>query len=183
MNWKTSVFKYRSFRTFDHYNETFFLCNENIPQAVALNSSQWSPIKVGHCISLSGISHLHFLRSSMPVIYATGSQKLKLRMQNVCYVGVYCKICKNSLHESWHAKNQICIFLSHHTAAFLGFQNKNILYFLLLCLRPLSLRLLVVTVFKCLKPDKAPVNFYSKLSGSSVCIVQFMYRLTHIYVY
>jgi len=183
INWKTSVFKYRSFRTFDHYNETFFLYNENIPQAVALNSSQWSPIKLGHWISLSGISQLQFLRSSMPVRYATGSHELKLRMRNVCCVGVYCKICKNSLHESWHANNKICIFLSHHTAAFLGFQNKNILYFLQLCLGPLSLRLLVVTVLKCLKPDKEPVNFYLKLSGSSVCIVQFMYRLTHIYVY
>ena len=161
----------------------FSLYNENIPQAVALNSSQWNPIKLGHWISLSGISQLQFLRSSMPVWYATGSHKLKLRMRNFRWVGVYCKICKNSLHESWHANNQICIFLSHHTAAFLCFQNKNILYFLQLCQRSLSLRLLVVTVLKCLKPDKAPVNFYSKLSGSSVCIVQFMYRLTHIYLH
>jgi len=183
INWTTSVFKYKSFRTFDHYNDTFFLYNENIPQAVALNSSQWSRIKVGHWISLSGISQLQFLRSSKPVRYATGSQKLKLRMWNVCWVGVYCKICKNSLHESWHVKNQICIFLILHTAAILGFQNKNILYFLQLCLRHLSLRLLVVTVLTFLKPDKAPINFYSKLNGSSVCIVQFIYRLTHIYVY
>jgi len=159
INWTTSVFKYRSFRTFNHYNETFFLYNENIPQAVALNSSQWSPIKLGHWISLGGISQLQFLRSSMPVRYATGSQKLKLRMRNVCWVRVHCKICKNSLHESWHANNQICIFLSLHSAAFLDFQNKNILYFLQLCLRPLSLRLLVVTVLRFLKPDKHSLIF------------------------
>jgi len=58
----------------------------------------------------------------------------------------------------------------------------NILYFLQLCLWPLSLRLLVVTVLRFLKHDNALINFYSKLSGSSVCILQFMYRLTHIYV-
>jgi len=39
INWSTAVFKYKSFRTFNHYNETFFLYNENIPEVVALNSS------------------------------------------------------------------------------------------------------------------------------------------------
>jgi len=103
-------------------------------------------------------------------------------MRNVCWVGVYYKICKNSLNESWYANNQSYIFLNLHTAAFLGLRNKNILYLLQLCLRPLGLRFLVATAFKFLKPDNVPINFYSKLSGSSVCIVQFMYRLTHIYV-
>ena len=98
-------------------------------------------------------------------------------MRNVCWVGVYCKICKNSLHESWYAKNQICIFLSLHTAAFLGFRN----CFLQLCLRPLSLRLLVATVLKFLKPENALISFYSKLSGSYVCIVQFcLYCAVHV---
>jgi len=119
----------------------------------------------------------------MPVRYATRTQKLKLRIQNFCWVGVYCKICKNSLRESRYANNQSCILLSLHTAAFLGFRKNNILYFLQLCLRPLSLRLLVATVLKFLKHGNAPINFHSKLLGSSVCIVQFMYRLTHIYVY
>ena len=116
----------------------------------------------------------------MSVSYSTRTQSPKLRMRTIFLVGVYCKICKNRLHESWYANNQSCIFLSLHTATFLDFQNKNILYFLHICLRPLSLRLLVATVLKFLKHNKARINFYSKLSGSSVCIVQFTYRLTHI---
>ena len=61
----------------------------------------------------------------MPVRYVTSTQKLKMRMRNVCWVGVYCKFCKNNLHESWYAKNQSCIFLSHHTAAILGFWEQK----------------------------------------------------------
>jgi len=125
--------------------------------------------------SLSAAFHSYkFLRSSLPVRYETRSQKLKLRMRNVRWVRVYCKICKNSLHESWHANNQIYILLSLHTAAFLGFGNKNVLYFLQLYLRLLSLSLFVATVLTFLKHDNALINFYSKLSGSSVCILQFI---------
>jgi hypothetical protein len=36
---KTAVFKYKRFRRFNRYNEMFFLYNENIPEAVVLNSS------------------------------------------------------------------------------------------------------------------------------------------------
>ena len=39
ISWKSAVLKYKSFRRFSYYNETYSLYNENIPQAVALNSS------------------------------------------------------------------------------------------------------------------------------------------------
>jgi hypothetical protein len=47
--------------------------------------------EMGHRVCYSRITKLHFLCISVKWNYSMGSQTLKLRAQNMCLFGIYCK--------------------------------------------------------------------------------------------